>query len=1681
MSRVMNNRITSLNFIYCIWVILSLLSFNYSYSQTPRTPTEHDIVTGTNPNIFIPCNEVSSTFSLLVGSWNSSSGCPGQGTDIKIFYTVMNDYSAVKGQSPFATPPTDISNGNEFGVDYHGCSNLSCNPSLDVTWNPNFTGIVRINVDPTIYLTSNGCGGDNSKNITFYIYKEGSNAVFPSVSINPPSIINGQNITIDYALVDGGLSYSTVNEVNVTETGSSASLGSASITNPITTYPYTGSVSFTSSNSYFAIGSNTMNVSFNSSCSATASTYGPYSTNVTIYPTCSSVASPSLTVTDASGNAITQQQGFGYILSANTTYRLYFGGYSDLNDYVTYDNGGGNVTWTQFNGNYFTTDASGNLYAEFSINPSPAVAGLYNIGAQLKSSIASSSSASYYNSCQNPSVQVGIGGGNQTITSKCLITIPQDLETSNYVVNYSSSNQNVLNTILNLSVFSYTVQSNVGVIVNQGVTLSEGAHLIVNYVPPVNTAEAADLANIWTQQTIYDETGAPYADSRQYIDGAGNPYQIQYKNFGGNVVLAMQTLYDQYWRPVIKTLPAPVRTYSTSAGKDACGNQIPGFGLFYSLSSSFVAADAEGTAYAASNFENTSASNQKRTSPDPVADAGDGTLGRYYGGYYTVSSTSAYAEPYAPKTSYPYIRTYAEDIGSSTNYYNTLPGDEHVMGQGHVVTTSINAASASSITGPTGKTDTDLLTSYLNIYKVAAIMTPLSSPPHITDGTQILRQVTTDTEGNQTVKYSDTGGKTIATRYVPTEDWSFNFYDLKGRIVYQVSPNGVSIFNTTNPTALTGLDMTTSTCNFRGDLLQKTTADGGTSNFMYRTDGQIRFSQSAVQAAAIPHRFSYTEYDALARPVESGEYTLANANTNYQSFGYGNTYFMALLDATGSNGVIDASTAPKGNVIKVHYDGDGDPTSTPTPLPSDFVANFVVGRVSSTERTDNGYQTFYSYDDLGRVTYMVQNIPGLGQKTINYSYGQYGKVTKVDYQKGQLDGFSHFYTYDLSGRLLTVSSQTNAQLNSSVNPQAEVNYSYYLHGPLKQESLVPGLSNEQDRFYTYTPQGWLKSINHLSDPTASTSKALFHEKLDYFTQDYGYTSATYPTLYYPNGLSDQRYNGIPVGITYYNTAQACGNYSAFSHTYDSKYQLRASTYGTVAIDSRTSQANITLSTNKQYAETVSGYDANGNISGLARYDGSGSNLYPYFGTYSYTTNTNSLASISDGAKRNPNIDRTYTYDAIGRVTQEVNNTGGYTFNMTYDPMGLVTNVTKLTASTNKTNKLQDISYSDAGGRFKQVVYDANGGDILETYYVNDMEGNVIAVYEYNPTDPNPTIQLAELPILGLSRIGNVMVTYANNNTNYGYYYELTDHLGNVRVVFDRTSQSGSSAIPTVHYYSDYYAFGLPIINCSSQGYRYGYQGQDAEYDQATTKLYSFYWRQYDAEIGRWKATDPAGQFWSPYMGMGNSPVIGSDPDGTWSWHDQLSFFENIYGNLKYAFSGESFTFVDREGAQFNFGDSKSKVTIKDYQKQTNIIDVPQNSRGQWPTYSTSVQQSGNRTYKYKFKDYGSTGSYIADYSNSRRYLGQNKIKNIAGSSGSVDISITPDPNSEWNSQARENDKTGTSFNGNQGSYGFGDQNPVVIQKSKLTNPIMYRVHHYGFFGLGTYYTNGNKVVGRIRR
>ncbi len=94
--------------------------------------------------------------------------------------------------------------------------------------------------------------------------------------------------------------------------------------------------------------------------------------------------------------------------------------------------------------------------------------------------------------------------------------------------------------------------------------------------------------------------------------------------------------------------------------------------------------------------------------------------------------------------------------------------------------------------------------------------------------------------------------------------------------------------------------------------------------------------------------------------------------------------------------------------------------------------------------------------------------------------------------------------------------------------------------------------------------------------------------------------------------------------------------------------------------------------------------------------------------------------------------------------------------------------------------------------------------------------------------------------------------------------------------------------------TDYGAWGdvLREQRTDERKYRFGYQGQFAEKDEETGWNH-FELREYDAVVGRWAVVDPMRQFFSPYIGMGNSPITGIDSDGGFTIYRNRSTGEEV--------------------------------------------------------------------------------------------------------------------------------------------------------------------------------------------
>ena len=585
----------------------------------------------------------------------------------------------------------------------------------------------------------------------------------------------------------------------------------------------------------------------------------------------------------------------------------------------------------------------------------------------------------------------------------------------------------------------------------------------------------------------------------------------------------------------------------------------------------------------------------------------------------------------------------------------------------------------------------------------------------------------------------------------------------------------------------------------------------------------------------VEESFSYTNYDEFGRPVESGV-------------------------ATGAFLDLDPDTSLVTGDREQHFTqfdflkNPSELNAAPTPYRK---PSFLAGNVAKTWNTDaNGNlisASYYSYDVYGRVQWIVQNINGLGFKTIDYEYDPVtSQVLKVIYQKQNANEiFAHRYTYNsTTNELEKVETSTN---NNNFTTHAK--YKYYQTGALKRVEIMNGANVLQGIDYVYNIAGQLKAINHpdlnaTSDP-GNDSNDFFGMKIDYYSYDYLRQNSIYSGA---TAGQDQFNGNLKATVFNTKTPNSAAPKATYLYKYNKKNWLEEAVFR---------GGNAAAATDyKVYGIT---YDANGNIQTLNRNKNTenSSNAMDKL-TYQYRSDKpNQLKRVDDAVTsvthandiKDQVTENNYIYNSIGQLVENNDENVKYEYNAS----GLVTKVFY------NNNLKVEFYYNDKGFRVQKKTYATDGISVEKTtHYVRDASGSTLAIYENN--------QQVAMPIYGASRLG---VYKKPSSTSV---YQLTDHLGNVRAVIAKDGNGNAAALVSA---TDYYPGGMVMPNrqiINGEAYRYGYQGEYAETDPETGKV-AFQLRLYDPRINRWLTTDPAGQYHSPYMAMGNNFMNGVDADG----------------------------------------------------------------------------------------------------------------------------------------------------------------------------------------------------------
>jgi len=753
--------------------------------------------------------------------------------------------------------------------------------------------------------------------------------------------------------------------------------------------------------------------------------------------------------------------------------------------------------------------------------------------------------------------------------------------------------------------------------------------------------------------------------------------------------------------------------------------------------------------------------------------------------------------------------------------------------------------------------------------------------------TSILASYGSYTLGNVTIQYDLNYGR-----------FSKNYYDLAGALRKSVSPKGMSNCSNMNSISM----YSSQSYNHLGQIVAAQTPDQDTVKMIYDKEGKLRFSQNAKQKAN--GWFSYVNYDKHARVIESGE----NRSTNTT----GSVWFPPLpaysgiISATAivdqQDGLLNANkTFTTVTCYTVPATADNIPASYTAA--SQYNSNFRNGQVNYIK--NKVLSTWYNYDKVGRDKASVMQITdgdfvarntGINNQ-IKTSEGTQnfftGAVSSATYQvNNTTEKLKYNYTYDVNYKPVTTALNC-----ASVTETLSTNV-YNKMGGLKR--VVLG-KNYQGIDYVYTINGGLKAINHPGldktlDPGADSAgykgytnyvnKDLFGEIIEYHSGDYTRSNSNITT-----SLPTSKYNGLiyatrfktrnnvgtsVTGMDYIdwggsNQQVISGTYSQqelrFEYQYDQFNQLSK----TIFANYNNSSNSITNRTEYKEEGASGGdiaYDKNGNITRLVRKAFSGNILDDL--TYTVTTVGNKLSNILDAATyttgfnfKTPSTSSSssFSYNAIGELTVSA---AEKVSKIDYTPDGKI----KLIIFTN--NDTTCFEYGPGGQKIKSRYYMYSTAKYKYTWYVGPY------IYEYDQS-AGSTFKIAEVKI----PTGTLRANAVNLNSAYTVY-QVSDHLGNVRATF---KGSGTNSGITILSATDYYAFGgeLPGRKWTSENYRYGYQSQEKpDATNSSNPWYSFELRMYNQDIGRWFATDPYGQYHSPYLAMGNNPVSQIDPDGGYS-------------------------------------------------------------------------------------------------------------------------------------------------------------------------------------------------------
>ena len=607
----------------------------------------------------------------------------------------------------------------------------------------------------------------------------------------------------------------------------------------------------------------------------------------------------------------------------------------------------------------------------------------------------------------------------------------------------------------------------------------------------------------------------------------------------------------------------------------------------------------------------------------------------------------------------------------------------------------------------------------------------------------------------------------------------------------------------------------------KGRLTDKRVPGSDWTIYIYDSRDRLVLSQDGNQQAKSPKEWSYTIYDNLNRPIEQGTWATTSSRAT-------------LVTAINSSLTYMVSAPNKVLLKNLYYDNySGCPNGVYAPDTTALgVSNYSnnTGRLTwqktrmlNMETGITEWQvTAYYYDKYGRVIQAVSDNHLAGNDYVTNQYNFTGQVTRTRHRH-LADGITTYtdlyHDYDHRGRPVKEHYQINGGSQLLM-----AGYSYDETGAKRVQYLHSENNGAflQKNDYTYNIRGWLLQMNN---PASLIENDKFAMKLEY-------NNTSSPAT--------PKYNGNIASFTWStpNLTQA-----RYVYSYDNNNRMTLADF------------RPTWNTSG-YNESVT-YDNNGNITQLDRYH-SGTLSDRIISTYQ----GNRVTGLRDVAGDRPiiidypgtNTSYPLTYDYNGNVINEPHKLLGFGFNRLNLPYEI---------NWNGLNRRINYYYNFDGAKLRKRVED--NGTLVKTDYCGPF------IYE---------------TASGVRSLKYLITPYGRavkNGSSWIYEYNLTDHLGNVRVVIKK----GANNLAEVIQQKGYYPFGLEISQFSSGTgtNKYLYNGKEIQ-DDFNLYWYDYGARFYDPQLGRFHTQDRFAEKYlsmTPYQYGANNPALYIDINGDSIW------------------------------------------------------------------------------------------------------------------------------------------------------------------------------------------------------